>query len=250
MNLAMFARMLIGSFAAWVVAIPSLAQDFSMPINNPVLDNLEFGRQIKSIVGTGQPQRSSGKVRPQRQGPSSTSLTYRVSMQRRRSNYQSFIQNMRTKGSAASAEFEDAMSKGDLIEMARPNLQKLYGLQTNNVADAYTLWLVASWGAVSDRDENVTRSELQGVRAQVAQLLSGNNGIAAAIDEIKQNMAESLLINGLIINEASLQVKNNPAARKKLAAIVLANTKREISIDLTAITLTDKGFALAGKGKL
>jgi hypothetical protein len=33
-----------------------------------------------------------------------------------------------------------------------------------------------------------------------------------------------------------------PVARKKLAASVLANTKSEMDIDLSSITLTEEGF--------
>jgi hypothetical protein len=198
-----------------------------------------IGQSIMQGTRTGTPKSA---VNP-------SSFTYKISMQRRKANYQSFIDKTMARSPVAGAELKDAFSKGDIIEMARANLERIYGLRTDNVADAYTLWMASTWSVVSGREADVTRTEIQAIRQQVLQSFMSTDGMATATDEVKQNMAEALWVNGFIIGLAGQQVKNNPDARNKLQQAVAANAKRDMGVDLSAITLTDQGFVPRKGGK-
>jgi hypothetical protein len=235
------------SLAATGFIMPASAQDLSSQIalNEMLGANFENQAGINRDDTMPQPE----KLTPQKQAANLSSLTYQISMKRRQLNYESFIQKTNAKSAIAGSEIRAALSKGDLIEMARPNLERLYGLRVDNVADAYTLWMASAWAVVSGREESITRTELQSIRKQVISSFLNTPGMINATDEVKQNMAESLWISGFVVNEAGMQVKNDPTAKKKLAASVAANAKREMNVDLSAITLTDQGFVPRKGGK-
>jgi hypothetical protein len=244
----MFRKFLFGAFFAVSIIGTANAQSFSMPMNNPVLDTVEFGRQIDAIVKQDSPK----KADPQKAIPvekkqvatvSPASFRYKISMERRKANYKSFIAMMKSQNEAGGKELEAALTKIDMIEMVRPALETSYGLRVDDIADAYTVWMVAAWGAVNSYEPDATRAQMQGVRKQVAQSLAAMLPLATASDEIKQNMAESLLINGLVVDEGARQARKDPIMGPKIAAAVQTNMKRDMGIDFSTITLTDQGFA-------
>jgi hypothetical protein len=196
-----------------------------------------------------QPQKKSQQYRPQPQTVPSGDFTYKISMQRRRANYDSFIQKSMATNPVAGEEMRGALSGRDVIAMASPVLQNKFGLRINNVSDAYAFWMILAWQAANNQNFELTKSHFDGVKAQVAQSMGNIDGVRTANDEVKQDMAESLWTYGIMINEVLEQIKSDPAKQKQLARSVMANTKSEMSVDLSTLTLTDQGFVPRKSGK-
>ncbi len=191
-------------------------------------------------------------VAPQKKvTPSSQqALTYKISLPRRQANYRSFVEKTYEMGKAAGDEVAAVLGKGgDPIRQVEGPLSANFGFRANNVADAYALWMAGAWKTVYDPDTDLTRSQFQAIRAQVANALATTSGMAEASDEVKQNMAESLIIHALLLDGAVNQSSGDPAMRKQLQAAVLRNAKAGMNIDLSAITLTDNGFVPRRGGK-
>jgi hypothetical protein len=176
-------------------------------------------------------------------------LTYKISMQRRQANYDSFIKKSMAANKVAGAEIQAALGGRDVIAMAQPVLRDRLGLRIDNVGDAYAMWLLLAWQAANLDDRNLTRAQVSSAKILVSNSMSNVAAMQSATDEVKQNMAESLWTYGIILNEAMAEIKNDPAKRSQLASSVLANTKREMGVDLSAFTLTDQGFVLRKSGK-
>ncbi len=246
----MFRKFAIGITVALAMSGSALAQDFSMPMNNPVLDNVEFGRQIKSIVDQGQgQQQSQQQYSPQSQSVSPANLTYKISMQRRQANYDSFVKKSMAANRVAGEEMRGMFAKGDPIQMVGGTLQSKFGMRVDNVSDTYAMWMIAAWWVANNQDGELNRSTFTAVKAQVANGMLSTSGMATATDEVKQNMAESLLIFAIMLDSTAEAITNDPAKRKQLAASVMAKTKQEMGIDLSTITLTDQGFVPRRGGK-
>jgi hypothetical protein len=148
----------------------------------------------------------------------------------------------------AGAEIRDALSGKDVIAMATPVLRDRFGLQINRANDAYAFWMIMAWGASNNIDGEPTREQFDAVKSQVSSTMNNMPNMLNATDIVKQNFAEALWVQGIILNEAMGQIQNDPAAQRKLAAAVMANSKREMNIDFSNITLTDQGF-VSRKGK-
>jgi hypothetical protein len=235
-----------------LIALPaSAAAQFSMPINNPVLDTVEFGRQIDDIVKKDSSPQGQRQITPYQQSStiSPATLNYKISMQRRKANYESFIKKSYAQSPAAGQEVEGLLRKVDPIQKVSADLQRVFGMRVDNVADAYALWMTGAWLAVNNPDVDLTRTEFQAVRAQIANAFAVTSGMSEANDEIKQNMAESLILNILIIDSTIDGLKNDPAKRAQVQASVYANAKRDMGVDLKAISLTDNGFVPRKSGK-
>jgi hypothetical protein len=149
------------------IPVPALSQNFSMPISNPVLNNVEFGRQIKSIVDKGSLRRDQ-QYSPAPKQVSATNLTYKISMQRRQANYKSFVDKSIAVSPSAGAELKGMFAKGDPIQMVGGQLQSKFGFQVNNVADAYALWMIGAWWVVNDLEGELTPAQFSAVKRQVS----------------------------------------------------------------------------------
>jgi hypothetical protein len=219
-----------------------------MPMNNPVLDNVEFGRQIKSITDQGQPKKDV----PQNTQPDAimlSSLIYEISFQRRQDNYRSYLKKTQTVDPTKAVQAKTFLKNGDVIEIARPTLQKKYGLKIDNIADAYTMWKIAAWMTANQSDITITTKQTRAVQAQMASEFSQSTKLLGSDDAFKQFFAESLWLDAFLINEANRLAGNDVAARKQLALKVMESAKRDMNIDLSAITLTDSGFVPRKSGK-
>jgi hypothetical protein len=206
-------------------------------------------RQGSSDNGQSGSQKQNQKYRPQSQSIAPANLTYKVSMQRRKANFESFIQKSMAANPVAGAEVRNALSGKDIIAMASPVLGNRFGLQINRVNDAYAFWMVMAWGASNNVDGEPTRQQFDAVKSQVSNTMNTLPNMQNATDIVKQNFAEALWVQGIFLNEAMGQIQNDPAAQRKLAASVMASSKREMNVDFSTITLTDSGFVPRKGGK-
>jgi hypothetical protein len=247
MKIAFLEKIAILAFA--FSAVPIAAQDYAFQgFAGDMAMNQMMGANLEAQLGI-QDQQSSPIQKQQGLAVSASALNYKISMQRRKSNYASFIQKSYAMSPAAGQEVEGLLRKMDPIQKVSADLQRVFGMRVDNVADAYALWMTGAWFAVNAPDTDLTRTQFQAVRGQVADAFTATSGMAEANDEIKQNMAEAMILNILIIDSTIEGLKNDPAKRAQLQSSIYKNTKRDMGIDLKAITLTDAGFVLRKSGK-
>jgi hypothetical protein len=206
-------------------------------------------RQGSSDNGQSGSQKQNQKYRPQSQSIAPINLNYQISMQRRKANYKSFVEKSRKMNAAVANDLQKMFNSGDPIQIASGPLNRKFGVQVNNTADAYALWMIAAWWVANGESGDMSRQQFSAVRTQVSGGMMSVADMSTATDEVKQNFAESLIINALLLDAADEQSKNDPRARSQLAAAVMANAKRDMNIDLSTITLTDQGFVPRKSGK-
>jgi hypothetical protein len=171
-------------------------------------------------------------------------LSYTPSAARRKEFMKTFVAKMRTQDPQTAAGMEKLIAQKDLIaEMGK--IMAPYGLRTDNVADAYTLWWVASWHASRSQEFKPNRSQLQAVKAQASRALSVAMKSSKITDATRQQFAEACLMQALLIDGALEKAQGNPSQLKEVARHV-SQGARASGLNLAVMELTPKGFVLKG----
>lgn len=171
------------------------------------------------------------------------SLDYRSDPARRQRNLAHFVEMSRTTSPADADNLAQVFASRDILEEMRAPLGKV-GLRIDNVADAYALWWIDAWQASRGINEDVGRRTVAAVRDQAALAFAQSGSLRGAGDAAKQEMAEALLIQSLLIESGMEQVKANPALGRQLAAAVALGAQG-MNVDLSSMTLTESGFVPA-----
>lgn len=167
-------------------------------------------------------------------------LTYIPSMARRKQNYAAFVAKTRTKDPKAADDLQKLFSSTDVIALAGQKMAPL-GLRTDNVADAYALWWVASYSAANGKEIPMDRSVLAAVKAQTAKVFGSVKGTAKLTDTTRQQVAEACVLHAVLIDSAMERAKGKPDELKAVATAVRQGALAT-GIDLDALKLTPKGF--------
>lgn len=178
-----------------------------------------------------------------RAADSQQSLRFQPSAERRRASYASFVEETRRVDPKGAANLERTL-QADPIAMMGPELAKS-GLRIDDVADAYTVYWVEAWQAAHGRSEQTSRETAQAVRKQAAAAMAP--AVVTASDAQKQDFAEALLIQALLIGAAREQAAGDVGILRQIAASVRQGANAS-GLDLDAMTLTAQGFVPAKKG--
>lgn len=169
-----------------------------------------------------------------------TTLTFRPSLEQRRKNLAQFVARSRARDAEGAARMEALFASGDVIGRINGQLGA-YGFRTNHVADAYAAWWINAWLASRGRTDDPTRPQIDAVRAQAAEAMRALPPLARASDAAKQEMAEAYLVQTALIGSALDATKGSPERMRHVAAAV-SQSARAAGLDLSAMTLTDRGF--------
>lgn len=97
---------------------------------------------VASVVsGDTVPSRDIGRFSPD-------DLQFRSDRQRTSRNLENFTKAVSSKNAAAAADLKRLFSSVDVIGEVGKAMQS-YGLDPNNVADAYAIWWVSAWSAAT-----------------------------------------------------------------------------------------------------
>ncbi len=122
------------------------------------------------------------------------------------------------------------------------------GLRVNNVADAYTVWWIAAWEAVNQTDAGSSSAMYTAVKNQAAQAILKSGKISGMSAATKQEMAESLLVQAFLIQQAQQSARGDANQGTSVARAVNEGAKRT-GLDLTKMTLTEDGFVPRNGGR-
>jgi len=175
--------------------------------------------------------------------PDLATLRYIPSRARRTTNLARFVEKTGASDPAGAASLQNLFAQGDIIERIGGSLAP-HGLRVDDLADAYTVWWISAWQATKGTNVETNDRTNKAVRGQAARALSGISGLTGGGDAAKQEFAESLLIQSMLIEAAVDQAKGDPERLRAVGAAVRQGA-RGMGIDLSSITLTERGFMLA-----
>ena len=210
-------------------------------------EGVDWGGLMAGIAhGTAMDEAAQESVSENRRAPEARApvptlhLTYKPSLDRRRANFARFIAKAHARDPQGAASLKKELGASDPIARAEPEFAQ-YGLRVDNVADAYAIWWLNAWLAVNQRTDTPPTRQITAVRSQAARTLAAIPEIANADDAAKQEMAETNLIQSLLIGAALEHAKNDSAQLRRISAAMRRGAHAS-GLDLGAMNLTDKGF--------
>lgn len=175
--------------------------------------------------------------------PSDTAFP--VSKKIRQQNLDRIVKKTAANDPAGAKEMERIFANADVIAEIGQGIAP-FGLKTNNVADAYTVYWMTAWQAANQDNSDFDAPTVASVRQQSADILMSVNAFVRADDGIKQELAEIYLVQAALIQAVADNARSNPQLRSQLATAVKKGAKVS-GLDLGRMTLTAEGFVLNGR---
>ena len=220
------------AFGVLSLAAPARAQDwiFGQPILAPqqywtLMDDKDFSEDSPDYADT--------EAR-------AALLTYTPLPERTATNLANFVEHIRSTDPAAADQLQAQFASMNIIATLGDAMQDV-GLDKNDIADAYTVWLLNAWSAAHGDLSETPPETAAAVSLQMKFAMLQAPDLLALDDALKQELAESLLIQGVLIAASASDAAGNPAASAEVAKAVRQGALTA-SIDLDAIRLTDTGF--------
>jgi hypothetical protein len=176
---------------------------------------------------------------------STAALRYAPSLERRRANYAQFVTKTRAVDPNGADKLQALLASTDVVASMGPSLAK-FGLRTDNLADAYTVWWMNAWQAAHGDSTQYGKPTIQAVRAQAASAIASAPGFGTIDDSTKQELSEIFLIQGAILEASLSKWKDDPDMLRKLG-VATRQGARKSDVDLDAMTLTERGFVPSGR---
>jgi hypothetical protein len=209
-------------------------------LRNQVRSQIQ-SEQRQDAVNSGKPK-TPKKISEQN---IATKLVYKPSVTNRQVNLKRFVEKTRENNPAGAIQMEQLFASKDVIGQINQGMTTI-GLKSNNVADAYALYWVSAWLGTRGRSENLPKSQMIAVRNQAAGALLKVPELTSATDAQKQEMAEAMLIQSLLISASIDSAKSDPVLTEKVK-VVIAQGAKGMGLDLDQMTLTTTGFRSAAK---
>jgi hypothetical protein len=178
--------------------------------------------------------------------PKSVKFTFAPSLQSRRTNLAKFVERTRATDPVGADKMQTMFASTDIIAMIDQQMQQAYGMRANDVADSYAVWWVSAWMGAHGRSDDASPTQMTMVRRQAANALAESPQFASATDAAKQELAEALLIQAALIGATIDTYKDDPAMLAKARAAI-AKGASSMGLDLSAMTLTGRGFVPVGR---
>jgi GNAT superfamily N-acetyltransferase len=167
------------------------------------------------------------------------SLRYTPSPARRRANLAQFLERARATDPAGAQSLAALFAQGDILERIGAAMAPL-NLRVDDLGDAYAVWWITLWQASQGRHDDPDVATAAAVRAQAAGAMAGIPALAEAPDASRQQLAESLLLQAMLIGAALDQARSPEALREAAAAAHQAAAK--LGLELRGLRLTRRGF--------
>lgn len=174
-------------------------------------------------------------------------LHYTPSLEVRKRDYAQFVEKTRASDPAGADQLQKLFASQDVIDQIGKGVAA-YDLHIDNLADAFTLYWVNAWSASRGRQDTGSKEQAAGVRRQAANAMLASSQLGTLNDAQKQEFAESLLIQGMMLDAAVNAAQSDPAKMAQVKAGARRGAKA-IGLDLDLIELTPTGFVRAGSAK-
>ena len=266
------AAALCGSVCASLGPAPASAQGDSFDIGSPeqasyysamitrsqiihntggALDPLSArDRYVKRGGGKGRAQTSLSDsikrtVRPSKtvraSSASAGALTFRPSASVRQRVLANYVAEIRKTNPNGAAKMQKAFASQDIFALLGRVMAR-YGLKTNNVADAMTLYVLTGWQGARGANGDLPVAQVRAVRGQMARALASTPSVARATSAQKQELSDSLLVQALLFDGFVVAAKQQPSAMPQTKAIIAQSVRATFGLDLNALRLTNQGL--------
>jgi hypothetical protein len=175
-----------------------------------------------------------------------SSLSYSASAVVRKNNLSNFVKKTRAVDPEGASKMEAMFASTDVIDAIGKGIAP-FGLRTNNVADAYTVYWTNAWLGSRGRNDTLSKQQVAAVRNQAANALLTTPAFSSASNAQKQEMSEALLVQAALIEAYVDNAKSDPALMAKVKAAITQGAKG-MGLDLYKMTLTPDGFVPAKRG--
>ena len=165
-------------------------------------------------------------------------LTFTVSEPLRANHQQQFLDSLRSRSPGAA----DDLAGHDLIGLLGTAIAP-HGLKTDNVADAFTAWLMINHGLVTGDDSDPTPAQVEGTRQLATNALLAMPDLIASSDADKQAMTDSLLLQALLNQMMIDALKEANPAGLPAAQQEIRTATRDMGLDLDLLEMTPNGLA-------
>ncbi len=227
---------------------PALAQNFS-----PMWGNLGGNLAINRLVMQGVTAQASsvehgegGESRPV-QGPNTNFERFVSAPARTRANLAKFVEKTRATDPVGAEKMAALFASTDVIGMIDSEMQQKFGMRADNVADAYAVWWVSAWMGAKGRTDDATPGQMAMVKRQATNALAATPEFTTATDAGKQEIAEAMLVQTMMI-QASVDTYKSDLAMLAKTRAAIAKGAKGMGLDLSTMTLTDQGFVPAKTG--
>lgn len=154
-------------------------------------------------------------------------------------NLRNFVE--RTRDPSARSEMQRLIeTQPNIIEEIGAMLSPI-GIDPHDVADAYTVWAINNWLVAEQRDEDPDQVTVNAVRQQVRGAIAATPDFASTNSTQRQEYAEALLLQAIIMADAFTAAQNSPAQLDQLSAAA-RTTLRGNGLDPALMNLTRDGF--------
>lgn len=186
-----------------------------------------------------QPQAPAQPAQPQAAPAADpAALNFTPSAELRAKNQQQFLDGIRARSPAAA----DDLAGHDLIALIGTAIEP-HGLKVDNVADAFTAWLMINHSLVNSDESDPTPAQVEGTKKLTSDALLAMPDFAAASDADKQSMADALLLQALLNQMMIDSLKQVNAAGVPAALEEIRTASRDMGLDLDQLEMTPNGLA-------
>jgi hypothetical protein len=196
----------------------------------------DLGSLTNSLTINAKPTASPTKTAP----ISESQLTFTPSPAVRKEAIDGFIAAMSKASPELGAQLGSAFGGADVFAQIDQGLQP-FGLKTNNIVDAYTLFLVNAYMASQGSREDNTRAQADGTKAMVLATFSASPEILKLDTRQKQLFADSLVLNAMLYDSMLQATAGNAQATQNIQNEVSTAAKL-LGLDLSLFSMTPNGL--------
>jgi hypothetical protein len=219
-------------------AVPSL--DTSTSIVRDAINRANFDREVlkNSRSGSSSNPNNNNPKQSAASSPSKklASLEFKPSIKLRQQNISRFLTKLRGNNPSTAR----VPSANAVMAQIDKNMAAV-GLKSNNVADAYAVYWTNAWLGSRGRNEDLPKAQMIAVRNQAANALLLNPKFASATNIQKQELAEAMILQTVLISAFVGNAKSDPTLMEKVK-VAIGRGAKEMGLDLDRMTLTPQGF--------
>ncbi|WP_310425642.1 DUF6683 family protein [Chamaesiphon sp. VAR_48_metabat_135_sub] len=223
-------------------AVPSL--DTAISIGRDAINRANFDREVLKNSGSTSSSNSNNN-NPQQSTISSSSkklasLEFKPSVKIRQQNISRFLAKLSANNPSTAGKTAQIPSANAVMVQIDKNMASV-GLKSNNVADAYAVYWTNAWLGSRGRNEDLPKAQMIAVRNQAANALLLNPKFQSATNIQKQELAEALILQTVLISAFVSNAKSDPALMEKVK-VAISQGAKGMGLDLDRMNLTPQGF--------
>lgn len=171
-----------------------------------------------------------------------TDFVFPVSQPARTATLNAIVDGLSKDNPAGRRELQAALIDQNIFAVLDTAIQK-YGLRTNNLADAYTLYWISSWEAAHNSMQGESSpAQVKAVKAQVVDFLSNVDALHTMKVADKQQLSDTLLVNAVLLEMIGESAKADPQFQE-LRSQAGRSGAAAFGLIVDGVTLTESGFA-------